>query len=63
MTCSDVYPMSREGLAALHQAIQQHGERQVGLDCGHPFPMAARAAHYRYQELKRELAIDDPAAL
>ena len=63
VTVADQYPMSREGLAALHQAIQQHGERQVGLDCGHPPIMAARAAHWHYQSLKRELGIDDPAAL
>jgi hypothetical protein len=60
---ANVYPLSPEGLLRLHQDIERDGERAVGLAAGHHPLMAARAAHYRLQELRRELGIDDPAAL
>ncbi|MCP9796108.1 hypothetical protein [Cyanobium sp. Lug-B] len=63
MTCSDVYPLSREGLAALHADIERDGLMAVGIAAGHPPLMAQRAAAYRLAELRRELGIDDPGAL
>ena len=63
MTVADQYEMSPDGLRRLHQAIERDGLMAVGLACGHSPLMAQRASNYRYQELRRELGIDDPAAL
>ncbi|MBD2718106.1 hypothetical protein [Synechococcus sp. FACHB-909] len=63
MSVADQYEMSRDGLRRLHKDIQEHGELEIGMRCGHAPAMARRAAHYRLRELMRELGIHDLDAI
>ena len=63
MTVADQYEMSRDGLRRLHKDIQEHGEMEIGMRCGHAPAMARRAAHFRLRELMRELNIHDLDAI
>ena len=59
MPISDHYAVSISDLARLHADIQEHGELEIGIRCGHPPVMARRASHWRLRELMRELSIHD----
>ena len=63
MPISDHYPVTIDGLARLHKDIQEHGELEIGMRCGHAPAMARRAAHFRLRELMRELNIHDLDAI